>query len=102
LGIGVFFFLACAVFPVRRHFVALALGYGVFVWSGLMATVILAAHGQELLFALTPLSVTVSLTGHLVYGLVLGLVKVRLSRPDTAAVAGFPLVRVRELSTAAA
>lgn len=89
LGIGVFFFLACAVFQVRRNFVPLALAYGMFVWSGLMATVILAEHGQKLLFALTPLSVTVSLTGHLVYGLVLGLVKARFARREAMA-AGIP------------
>jgi hypothetical protein len=84
LGIGVFFFLTCSVLRVRRHFVPLAVGYGVFVWSGLMATVILPAHGQELLFTVTPLSVTVSLTGHLVYGLVLGLIMARFARRDAA------------------
>jgi len=96
MGIGVFFFLTCAVFRVRRHFVALAVAYGLFVWSGLMATVVLAEHGQKLLFALTPLSVTVSLTGHLVYGLVLGLVKVRFARRDLLdAMAANPSVRTR-------
>lgn len=85
LGIGVFFFLACSLFQVRRHFVPLAVAYGVFVWSGLMATVVLAERGQKLLFAITPLSVTVSLTGHLVYGLVLGLIKARVARREAAA-----------------
>jgi hypothetical protein len=85
LGIGVFFFLVCSVFRVRRHLVALAVAYGVFVWSGLMATVVLAEHGQELLFAITPLSVTLSLTGHLVYGLVLGLIMVRFAHRDAVA-----------------
>lgn len=88
LGIGVFFFLVCSVLRVRQHFVALAVAYGVFVWSGLMATVVLAPHGQELLFALTPLSVSVSLAGHLVYGLVLGLVKARFTRRNAVAVDG--------------
>src|SRR4029450_12801248 len=85
MGIGIFFFLACSVLQVRRHFVALAVAYAVFVWSGLMATVILAPHGQEMLFTITPLSVTVSLIGHLVYGLVLGLVKDRFARHDASA-----------------
>jgi hypothetical protein len=85
MGIGVFFFLACAVLRVRRHFVALGLAYAVFVWSGLMATVILATDGQAMLFTITPLSVTMSLIGHLVYGLVLGLVKDRFARRDASA-----------------
>lgn len=96
LGIGVFFFLACSALRVRRHFVPLAVGYGVFVWSGLMATVILAPHGQELLFTITPLSVTVSLTGHLVYGLVLGLIKGHLTHRDAAVGVGSPPVRASD------
>jgi len=93
MGIGVFFFIACAVLRVRRHFVAIAVAYAVFVWSGLMATVVLATHGQKLLFAITPLSVSVSLAGHLVYGLVLGLVKDRFERRDAAAASSSPPVR---------
>jgi hypothetical protein len=89
LGIGVFFFLVCSVFRVRRRLVALAVAYGVFVWSGLMATVILAANGQKLLFTITPLSVTVSLAGHLVYGLILGLIAARFASRDAAADSDF-------------
>jgi hypothetical protein len=100
LGIGVFFFLACSVLRVRRHLVALGVAYGVFVWSGLMATVALAPHGQELLFALKPLSVTVSLTGHLVYGLVLGLIKVHFARRDAASAADSPLGVVEHVARA--
>jgi hypothetical protein len=77
-GIGVAFFVFCglvlAVRPalVTTRPVLLSIGYGVFVWSGLMATVALTGAGERLLFALTPASIALSLVGHLVYGGVLG------------------------------
>lgn len=46
--------------------------YGTTIWTGLICTVLVAPGGQERLFALTPLTIAVSLTGHLVYGAVLG------------------------------
>ena len=78
-GIGLAYFAFCAVAlkirpaVVRAHPVALSIGFGVFVWSGLLATVVLPAHGETLLFRLTPTSFALSLLGHLIYGSVLGL-----------------------------
>jgi hypothetical protein len=71
-GIAIAFFLGAAAFRLRRHVLAWAVGYGVFVWAGLMATVALPADGQRLLFHLTPAAVGLSLAGHLVYGATLG------------------------------
>jgi hypothetical protein len=77
-GIGMAFFIACGVLAtvrpaaVRRRPVALGVAYGVFVWSGLIATVALSAHGSSMLFALTPKTLAFSLVGHLIYGAVLG------------------------------
>lgn len=48
------------------------LAYGVAIWTGLVIILLLAPHGQARLFELTPLTIAVSLTGHLVYGGVLG------------------------------
>jgi hypothetical protein len=81
-GMAVFFVFACAVLGVRRHLVRLGVAYGVFVWSGLIATVTLAERGQALLFEISPLSITVSLVGHLVYGSVLGFVYTRMLSGD--------------------
>lgn len=81
-GIAVFFVFACAALGRRRQLVRLGVAYGVIVWSGLMATVMLADRGQALLFAITPLSVMVSLVGHLVYGSMLGWVYARMLRRD--------------------
>jgi hypothetical protein len=78
-GIGLAYFVFCglalAIRPqliVKRPVLA-SVGYGVLVWAGLMATVALPARGEQLLFHLTPSTVSLSLTGHLIYGAVLGL-----------------------------
>jgi hypothetical protein len=82
-GLGVaFFVIAFAVgldrLSDRPHRVVLAaVGFGVFVWTGLIGTVALAPHGQELLFRLTPAAIVVTLIGHLIFGFVLGLAFLR-------------------------
>jgi hypothetical protein len=79
-GIGMAYFVFCGVlltvFPrvIAARPVAISIGYGVFVWSGLLATVVLPARGEQLLFRLTPASFALSLLGHLIYGGVLGLI----------------------------
>ncbi|MHC1563103.1 hypothetical protein ACR9E3_29435 [Actinomycetospora sp. C-140] len=77
-GIGVAFFVLVAATGLRRWgeraTVTAAVVFAVFpVWTGLVATVALAPRGQQQMFALTPATVTLSLVGHLVFGLVLGL-----------------------------
>ncbi len=78
-GIGLSYFAVCGVvlsiWPalIQRSPVALSLGYGVFVWSGLIATIVLSASGASLLFPLTPVTFAISLVGHLIYGGVLGI-----------------------------
>ncbi len=71
-GIGMAFALFCLVLGIRRRLVLFGLSYGVFVWSGLIGTLLFVPHAQALLFRLTPATVVVSLAGHLVYGSVLG------------------------------
>ena len=78
-GIGMAFFVFCGVVcTIRPKFVTgapmlLSIGYGIFVWTGLLVTVVVAPHGQQLLFRLSPTSFGLSLLGHLIYGSVLGL-----------------------------
>lgn len=89
-GIGLVFFLLCgAVLPyaplVRHHPIVLAVGYGIFVWSGLVGTILLAKAGPERLFRLTPTTLSLSLVGHLVYGSVLGILLRRHLIRDTEA-----------------
>ena len=42
-------------------------------WAGLMATVALLPRGEEMMFELNIATVTVTLVGHLIFGMVLGL-----------------------------
>jgi len=77
IGLSYFVFVAAAmavrpVLVVRFPF-AVSIGYGVFVWTGLLATVELLARGQDMLFHVNPINFSLSLLGHLIYGSVLGL-----------------------------
>ncbi|MGI5347317.1 hypothetical protein ACQEU8_03890 [Streptomyces sp. CA-250714] len=90
-GIAVAFFVFCGALMnywpslIRRRPVILAVGYGVFIWLGLIATVLLLPRGEEMLFAPTASIVVLSLLGHLIYGAVLGLFLSRFLRhTDTA------------------
>jgi hypothetical protein len=91
-GIGLSFFVFCsAVLAIRPALVTtrpvlVSVGYGIVIWTGLLATVELPARGEELLFRLTPASFALSLLGHLIYGTVLGLCLRRFVRPPSALV----------------
>ncbi len=77
-GIGVAFFVLVAATGLRRWgqraTVTAAVVFAVFpVWTGLVATVAVAPRGEQQMFPLTVTTVSLSLLGHLVFGLVLGL-----------------------------
>jgi hypothetical protein len=81
-GIGVTFFVGAAFLGLHRRpprqVVGAAVAFAVFpVWAGLIATVWLAPRGQSMMFPLTPVTVTLSLIGHLIFGLIMGLGFVR-------------------------
>jgi Family of unknown function (DUF6789) len=48
-------------------------GFGLAIWMCLLGTLVLAPHGQEMLFKLTLTTVSLSLLGHLIYGITLGM-----------------------------
>jgi hypothetical protein len=78
-GIGMAFFVFCNVVTsfrpslIAARPILLSIGYGVFIWSGLCATVVLVPNGSEMLFPMSPANFSFSLLGHLIYGGVLGL-----------------------------
>ncbi|MFC5065878.1 hypothetical protein [Actinomycetospora atypica] len=81
-GIGVTFFVGAAFLGLHhrpaRQVVAASVAFAVFpVWAGLIATVWLAPRGQTMMFPLTPVTLTLSLIGHLIFGLIMGLGFVR-------------------------
>jgi hypothetical protein len=77
-GIGIAFFLLALAFGLQHRsrrtvlvaFVAFAVAP---VWAGLIGTVALSPGGQQKMFPLTPTTIVLSLIGHLIFGLVLGL-----------------------------
>ncbi|WP_018335367.1 hypothetical protein [Actinomycetospora chiangmaiensis] len=81
-GLGVVFVTLAAATGLRRLGPRWTVGAAVLfavgpTWGGLIATVLLP-RGQQLMFPLTPVTVTLSFLGHVVFGLVLGLSTWRL------------------------
>jgi hypothetical protein len=84
-GLGVAFFVVAFALGIDRwsnvQAVLAAVGFAVFpTWAGLMATVALAPRGEEMMFALTPASIAITLVGHLIFGLILGLAFLKAPR----------------------
>ncbi|MFL5627235.1 MAG: hypothetical protein ACJ788_16770 [Ktedonobacteraceae bacterium] len=50
-----------------------ALGFGLAIWICLVLTLLLAPHGQQMLFKPTPTTFGLSLLGHLIYGISIGM-----------------------------
>ncbi len=55
-----------------------ALLFGVFVWACLIATLKISPHGEEIMFVISPVTLLLSLIGHLVFGYTLGCLVNRL------------------------
>ena len=72
--------------------------YGAFVGAGLLVTLLVSPHGQEVLFPLTPAAITMAVGGHLIYGAVLGAVRQRAhDRAATAEPTLLPVPRTAAL-----
>jgi hypothetical protein len=59
-------------------------GFGLAIWMCLLGTLILAPHGQEMLFKLTLTTLSLSLLGHLIYGIALGMLVPYVHREQVA------------------
>jgi len=70
---GMAFTVAYCVLQPRMGCRPAALGFGVGIWVCLVLTLVLAPHGEEMLFELTPTTVSLSLLGHIIYGVSIGL-----------------------------
>jgi hypothetical protein len=62
----------CALKPRVDARIA-GVGFGLAIWMCLLGTLILAPHGQQMLFKLTFTTLSLSLLGHLIYGFSLGM-----------------------------
>lgn len=86
-GIGVWFYVLAAALRLRDRGPAITIGAAVAfavapVWAGLIGTVGLAPRAAELMFPLTARTLALSLLGHLIFGLVLGIGAARADRLD--------------------
>ncbi len=57
--------------PINGRLAALL--FGLAIWLCLVGTILIAPHGAEELFALTPVTLTLSFLGHVIYGAVIGM-----------------------------
>jgi hypothetical protein len=84
-GLGVAFFVVAFALGIDRwsstRAVLAAVVFAVFpTWTGLIATVALAPHGQEMMFPLNVATISITLVGHLIFGIVLGLAFLKAPR----------------------
>jgi hypothetical protein len=84
-GLGVAFFVVAFALGIDRwksiYAVLASVAFAVFpTWAGLMATVALLPRGEEMMFDLNIATFTITLVGHLIFGLVLGLAFVKAPR----------------------
>jgi hypothetical protein len=84
-GLGVAFFVVAFTLGIDRwsstRAVLAAVAFAVFpTWTGLIATVALAPHGQEMMFPLNTATISITLIGHLIFGFVLGLAFLKAPR----------------------
>lgn len=71
-GMGMSFVAAYSLLRGKLPVIATATAYGVVIWLCLIATLIIAPHGQQLMFHITPTSLAFSLIGHIIYGATIG------------------------------
>ncbi len=69
---GMAFTVAYGALKPRLGVRTAALGFGVAIWLCLVGTLILAPHGQAMLFTLTLTTLSLSFLGHLIYGAAIG------------------------------
>ncbi|ORB64136.1 hypothetical protein [Mycolicibacterium tusciae] len=86
-GLGVAFFVVAYAIGIDRwknvYAVLAAIAFGVFpTWAGLMATVALSPNGEERMFPLNTATVIITLLGHVIFGLFLGLAFLKAPRGD--------------------
>jgi hypothetical protein len=72
-GLGIAFMMMLCCFNIRKNLILTGTVYGISVWAGLTLILFMSLQAQSLMFSLNPLSLAGSFTGHLVYGLVLGI-----------------------------
>ena len=81
---GMAFTVAYGAFKPRVGVRTAALGFGIAIWLCLLATLILAPHGEAMLFKLTLTTLSLSFLGHLIYGASIGILFPYVCREEVA------------------
>lgn len=71
-GMGIAFFILMAQLNSNKHLILKGLLFGLFIFLGLMMVLFFFDQTQAMMFKITPVSFTGSITGHIIYGLSLG------------------------------
>jgi len=69
---GISFFILILHFNNQKQIILKGIVFGLFIFSGLMFVLFFFDHTQLMMFKITPLSFTGSITGHIIYGASLG------------------------------
>ena len=83
---GMAFTVGYGVLKPRVNSRLAGLAFGIAIWGCLVLTLLLAPHGQEMLFKLTLTTLSLSLLGHIIYGLALGILFPYVCREGTIGV----------------
>jgi hypothetical protein len=84
-GLGIAFFVIAFALGIDRwsnvSAVAASVAFAVFpTWTGLIATVAIAPHGEEMMFPLNWATLTITLVGHVIFGFFVGLAFLKMPR----------------------
>lgn len=77
-GLGIVFFLLADHFDWKKYIVSYGVSFGLLIFAGLLGLLFFFPQSQELMFEVTPVAFFGGLTGHIVYGYVLGKLAKRL------------------------
>ena len=84
---GMAFTVAYCILKPRVDARIAGVAFGLAIWVCLLGTLILAPHGQQMLFKLTLTTLSLSFLGHLIYGMTLGLLIPYVQREKMAGTA---------------
>ncbi|MDZ4665900.1 MAG: hypothetical protein SGJ15_13560 [Bacteroidota bacterium] len=71
-GMGIAFFILITQLNNSKHLILKGLLFGLFIFSGLMMVLFFFEQTQHMMFKITLVSFTGSITGHIIFGLSLG------------------------------
>jgi len=71
-GLGIVFFLLAKHFSWKKYIVSGGVTFGLLVYIGLLALLVIFPDAQKLMFEITPVAFFGGLVGHIVYGFMLG------------------------------